>query len=174
MKFASWLIGGILGACHLIQSACAERLLEATSLVPCANDGVIGIDYFNVVFTPDSSSVKLSFDGTIDYSGYVRFDVEVLVYGYGVVNTTIDPCSIETVESLCPLNIKNLDIETATFSMSSSLFSALPSESTRALQRHRWPLGSLSRSIIADASYRYRRYVYLSRYRCSRSRPHGI
>lgn len=129
MKLASWLIGGILTACHLIQPACAEYLLEATSLVPCSDNGVIGINYFSVVFTPSTSSVKLSFDGTINYSGYVQFEVEVLVYGYSAVNTTIDPCTIDTVSGLCPLNFMDLDIETATFSMSSDLFSQLPSES---------------------------------------------
>jgi hypothetical protein len=100
--------------------------------------------------------------------------VDVLVYGYSVVNMTIDPCSFDTVEGLCPLSITDLEIETATFSMSSSLVSSLPSESTWAYQRHRWPLGSLSRYKIADASCRYRRYIYLSRYRCSRSRQFGV
>ncbi|KAJ5127051.1 hypothetical protein N7448_007830 [Penicillium atrosanguineum] len=126
MKLASWLIGGILSACHLIQLAWAEHLLEATSLVPCSDNGVIGIDYFSVVFTPSTSSVTLSFDGTINYSGYVLFDVEVLVYGYSAVNTTIDLCTITTVSGLCPLSIKNLEIETATFSMSKDLVSNLP------------------------------------------------
>ncbi|KAJ5907913.1 hypothetical protein N7495_000595 [Penicillium taxi] len=121
-----WLAAGIFGAVHLVQPAYATKLLQAKSLTPCSDDGQIGIDYFSIVFTPGNNSAAVSFEGSIQYTGYVLLDVEVLAYGYQILSKTVDPCSFGTVSGLCPLKLTSLSIPSATLTVASDALSGLP------------------------------------------------
>lgn len=125
MKFPSWS-AGLVGAL-LFPVASAIDLLEATSLVPCSDDGIIDVDYFKVVFTPGNSSAQLAFDGQIDYLAKFKIEVELLVYGYSALTKELDPCNFPNNGlGMCPPTEKQLTVPSTHISVDKSLLSNVP------------------------------------------------
>lgn len=127
IKFAPWFVSGIFGILQLAPSAQAVRFLESDALVPCSNDGVLSVNKFNVVYTPNSKSATVSFDGSATYSGKVSIDVVLLVYGYNATTKTIDPCDFQ-IEALCPIKPTTLKITNFPLDLSSVDLSMIPGE----------------------------------------------
>lgn len=102
IRFISWLVSGIFGILQLAPPAQVVRFLQSDALIPCSNDGVLTVNQFSVVYTPNNKSATVSFDGSATYSGKDSIDVVLFVYGYNATVKTIDPCNFQ-VEALCPI-----------------------------------------------------------------------
>ncbi|KAJ5718145.1 hypothetical protein N7488_003791 [Penicillium malachiteum] len=126
MKFPSWT-AGLAGALFFLPLVSAINLLEATSLVPCSDDGIISVDYVNIVFTPNNDSISIAFDGQINYLAKFKIEVSLLVYGYTAISKELDPCTFPNDGlGLCPVEQAQLTIPTAHLTVSDSIISDVP------------------------------------------------
>lgn len=125
--FALWFASGIFGILQLALPVHAVRLLQSDALVSCSKGGVLSVNKFNAVYTPNNKSVTVSFDGSASYSGKVFVDVVLLVYGYKALTKTIDPCDFQ-VEALCPIKPTTLKITNFPLDLSSVDLSMVPGE----------------------------------------------
>jgi hypothetical protein len=83
---------------------CAERVLTSTSLNPCMANSSFSASLFDVVFTPDNTSVVFDVVGVSTITGNVTIEVFVSAYGLQVYKTTVDPCDSVDFKGLCPMN----------------------------------------------------------------------
>jgi hypothetical protein len=63
------------------------------------------------MFTPDNGSLAFDINGISRISSPVMLELQVLGYGYELYHDTIDPCSDEALEGLCPMNAAPITLE---------------------------------------------------------------
>jgi len=114
----------LLQSLHLVQ---AERLLQAEGLTKCSDSSEVEINNFNVVFTPDNSSISLNFDGFSSVAGDVLIEAELLVYGYKALTKTLDPCDLD-LSVFCPMKAIELQLPTITQTLGKSVLQEIPSK----------------------------------------------
>ncbi|KAI1495081.1 hypothetical protein F5X96DRAFT_343947 [Biscogniauxia mediterranea] len=85
-----------------ITSVAGEALLSSSSLNTCQEDSMFTASLFKVVYTPSNSSAALDIVATSSVEGSVVFDIAISAYGYQIIRTTIDPCSVG-LAGLCPM-----------------------------------------------------------------------
>ncbi|KAJ5176383.1 uncharacterized protein N7482_002260 [Penicillium canariense] len=121
MRFLRW--AGILAL--IASPVAADRLLQSHALVPCSNDGIISINHFDIVFTPENKSAVVSFDGSATYSGKILIDLDLYIYGYKAATRTIDSCDLN-IDAFCPLRDTSLKISNVPLDLSSVNLSGIP------------------------------------------------
>ncbi|KAJ5281419.1 hypothetical protein N7478_006791 [Penicillium angulare] len=127
MKFPSWT-AGLVGAALLSPVVHAIDVLKATSLTPCSDDNVVGVNFFELVFTPGNSSALVEFEGTIEYQGKIKIEVELLVYGYSAIKKELDPCTLSSSGlGLCPIEQAKMTIPRSDITVAKSFLSDIPS-----------------------------------------------
>lgn len=91
--------------------AAAENIIESHSLNPCMSNSSFSATLFLVAFTPGNASLAFNVEGISNIQGYIEAEVELLVYGYSALKTTIDPCNSAELDGLCPMNSGPLTIK---------------------------------------------------------------
>ncbi|KAJ6000332.1 hypothetical protein N7481_000741 [Penicillium waksmanii] len=102
MKLVPGLLAGLFAFAHLALPVCAEKLLQANYVTSCSDDSAIKTNEIKVKLLPDESQVWLEYDGTLNYDGYVMFNVDIFAYGYNITRQTINPCELN-IANLCPM-----------------------------------------------------------------------
>lgn len=102
MKLVPGLLAGLFAFAHLALPVYAEKLLQANYVTSCSDDSAIKTNEIKVKLLPDESQVWLEYDGTLDYDGYVMFNVDIFAYGYNITRQTVDPCDLN-IANLCPM-----------------------------------------------------------------------
>ncbi|KAF2671609.1 TRP-domain-containing protein [Microthyrium microscopicum] len=85
------------------QTGHATRLIESSSLVPCMKNSSFSANMFHVVFTADNSTLTYEINGESHVSSKIILDVNVVGYGYPVVQIKVDPCESADLKGLCPM-----------------------------------------------------------------------
>ncbi|KAL8927015.1 MAG: hypothetical protein Q9208_002560 [Pyrenodesmia sp. 3 TL-2023] len=109
----------------LLHTTSAIRLIESKSLNSCQDNSSFTATLFNVVFTPDNASVAFQVTGVSSISGYVHAEIELIVYGYSALKTTVNPCDIN-LAGMCPMNIGQLDNQPFNIPVSKDVISKVP------------------------------------------------
>lgn len=86
----------------LLPFALGNRVLNASSLVPCMANSQLTAKTFQVSFNPDTKSLSYNLDLNTTINGYVTANVAVYAYGFAVINETVDLCKLP-FKQFCPL-----------------------------------------------------------------------
>ncbi|KAK6507252.1 hypothetical protein TWF481_005701 [Arthrobotrys musiformis] len=79
-----------------------EKMIGSSSLSACMENSQFTVSQFDVLYTPNNSTLQYSFDGTSSIEGNVYIVMDIIVYGYTAYSRKIDPCA-EKFASLCPM-----------------------------------------------------------------------
>ncbi|KAF2731985.1 TRP-domain-containing protein [Polyplosphaeria fusca] len=101
----------LLAAAAALPFASAERVIESKSLNPCQANSSFSATLFNVAFTPNNRSLGFNIQGVSSISGNVNAELELLVYGYSAMKSSLNPCDNEDLKGMCPMNAGNLNIK---------------------------------------------------------------
>ena len=103
MRFSCSSFITALATLSAIPLSAAENIIQSNSLNSC-KQGVSNFTatLFNVAFTPGNNSIEIDINGLSSISGNVTAQLEVLAYGFTIVNQTIDPCKMN-LSGFCPM-----------------------------------------------------------------------
>ncbi|KAI4139827.1 MAG: hypothetical protein LQ341_004064 [Variospora aurantia] len=108
-----------------VYQSTALRMIESKSLNPCQDNSSFTATLFNVLFTPHNRSITIDITGVSSISGYVKAELDVIVYGYNAIRTTLDPCDLD-LAGMCPMNIGQLKNQKLNFPVSEDVVSKIP------------------------------------------------
>lgn len=100
-----------VAAAAILPLASAERLIESKSLNPCMANSKFSATLFNVVFTPDNYTIGFNVVGVSDISQNVTAELQVIAYGYKLLQKTMDPCTNQDLAGICPMNRGQINLE---------------------------------------------------------------
>jgi hypothetical protein len=104
MRFSLRHLITSLATLSLSSLSSAERIIQSNSLNSCQKGGSSNFTatLFNVAFTPGNNSIEVDINGLSSIAGNVTAQLEVIAYGFTVVNETIDPCEMN-LSGFCPM-----------------------------------------------------------------------
>lgn len=94
-----------------LPSASAIRLIESNSLNACQENSLFTASLFNVVFTPNNSTLTFDIVGVSSVQGNVSFGIEVTAYGLSILKETLNPCTMTDLSGMCPMSTGQIDIQ---------------------------------------------------------------
>lgn len=106
----SWLSTAI-GTLLLSPFAYAEREIVSNSLNSCQDGSNFTATLFNVAFTPANNSLAINIVGVSSIQGKVTAQLEVIAYGFTILNQTLDPCTMG-LHGMCPMSTGEIDLDT--------------------------------------------------------------
>ncbi|KAF2133800.1 TRP-domain-containing protein [Dothidotthia symphoricarpi CBS 119687] len=112
-------------AAAAVPLAAAENIIESHSLNPCMTNSSFSATLFLVAFTPGNGSLAFNVEGISNIAGNIEAEVELLVYGYSALKTTIDPCDSKDLDGLCPMNSGPLTIK-SNIDLSADILKVIP------------------------------------------------
>lgn len=93
----------LLAALSFSTFTSAERVILTNSLNSCkTGTNNFTASLFNVAYTPGNGSVAVNINGISSIVGNVFAQVEVIAYGFTIVNVTVDPCEMN-LAGFCPM-----------------------------------------------------------------------
>ena len=107
----------LLATLSLAPLSSAERIIQSNSLNSC-KEGISNFTatLFNVAYTPGNNSLEVDINGLSSISGNVTAQIEVIAYGFTILNQTLDPCEMQ-LSGFCPMQsgsqiniVTNIDI----------------------------------------------------------------
>jgi Transient receptor potential (TRP) ion channel/ML-like domain len=103
MRFSLSSLVTVLATLSLSSLSAAERIIQSNSLNSC-KEGASNFTatLFNVAFTPGNNSIEIDINGLSSIAGNVTAQLEVIAYGFTIVNQTIDPCEMD-LSGFCPM-----------------------------------------------------------------------
>lgn len=104
----------------------AERFIQSTSLNTCQENNNFTASLFDVIFTPNNATVSFNVQAVNTISGNVTFGIDVQVYGYSIITTTLDPCTVDGLTGVCPLNQGTITINSNIQNISSKYLNEIP------------------------------------------------
>ncbi|EXJ94805.1 hypothetical protein A1O1_03203 [Capronia coronata CBS 617.96] len=91
--------------------ALAVDVVESSSLNSCKSGSNFTATLFNVAYTPRNNSIALNINGVSSLVGNVTAQLEVIAYGFTIVNQTLNPCEMN-LSGFCPMQTGQINIET--------------------------------------------------------------
>ncbi|KAI1624980.1 hypothetical protein EDD37DRAFT_372505 [Exophiala viscosa] len=107
----SYLLSLLLATVSLTPSVLAENIIESSSLNSCQANSNFTATLFNVAYTPANSSIYLNINGVSSITGNVTALVQLIAYGFNILNDTINPCD-DNLSGFCPMQTGQINIET--------------------------------------------------------------
>jgi hypothetical protein len=90
----------------------AENIIESNSLNSCQKGSNFTATLFNVAYTPKNHSISLNINGVSSIVGNVSAQLEVIAYGFNILNETLNPCTMG-LSGFCPMQAgAQINIET--------------------------------------------------------------
>ncbi|SCU84230.1 LANO_0C00804g1_1 [Lachancea nothofagi CBS 11611] len=123
---ASWLVAASSASSGLNSSTMNTKHIGTASLLTCMENSQFTASFFEVLFFPDTKMVQLNIDATTTIQANITADIQVIVYGLNIMETTIDLCKLGDEKSLCPLQAGRIEIDYTYGPLSSSLIDQLP------------------------------------------------
>lgn len=80
---------------------------------------------FEVTFTPEDRTLSFDVSLDVEVSGQVYADILLYVYGFRAIHETVDPCTSQQLQQLCPLTTGEIDIISKT-QLSQSVVDSIP------------------------------------------------
>lgn len=89
----------------------AESIIESNSLNSCKSGSNFTATLFNVAYTPKNNSISLNINGVSSIVGNVTAQLEVIAYGFTILNETLNPCTMG-LAGFCPMQTGQINIQT--------------------------------------------------------------
>lgn len=109
-SFLSFLLS-LFAAVSFSPLAFAENIIESNSLNSCKSGSNFTATLFNVAYTPSNHSIGLSINGVSSLVGNVTAQLEVIAYGFTILNQTLNPCEMG-LAGFCPMQTGQINIVT--------------------------------------------------------------
>lgn len=106
MRFSLKSLITVLATLSLSPLSLADRVIESNSLNSCSKGSLFTATLFNVAFTPGNNSIGININGVSSISGNVTAQLEVIAYGFTILNQTLDPCTMG-LSGFCPMQSGN-------------------------------------------------------------------
>lgn len=104
----------------------AKRVIESNSLNSCKQGtNNFTASLFNVSYTPDDGVVLVSINGVSSIVGYITAQVELIAYGFTILNQTVDPCDMG-LAGFCPMKAGLPIVLETTFDVSKDISKNIP------------------------------------------------
>jgi len=111
MRFPSLRPALLLSAlAATLPGAAGEQMLTSTSLNSCQPDSQFTASLFNVVYTPNNNSAAINVVATSSIEGHVIFDINVVAYGYSIIEQSVNPCDVK-LAGLCPMTAGKIPLK---------------------------------------------------------------
>lgn len=107
------------------QITSAENVIESNSLNTCMENSLFTANLFDFSLTPSNSSASVEINGFSSISGNVVAVVQVIAYGFSIVNQTLDPCNMN-LPGFCPMTKGPLSLAQSTLPISSDVLKQIP------------------------------------------------
>lgn len=101
----------LFAAISLSPLALAENIIESNSLNSCKSGSNFTATLFNVAYTPGNHSIGVNINGVSSLVGNVTAQLEVIAYGFTILNRTLNPCDMG-LTGFCPMQTGQINIET--------------------------------------------------------------
>ena len=125
MRFSKTILLSSLGLLAPVQYASAARIIESNSLNTCMENSLFTANLFDFSLTPDNSSASVEINGFSSISGNVVAVVQVIAYGFTIVNETVDPCNMD-LAGFCPMTKGALALPQSTIPLSDDVLKQIP------------------------------------------------
>lgn len=102
----------------------AESYIETSSLLTCMKNSQVTASYFNVVYTPNDTTVVFDVSAITTLSGYIRANIQVIVYGLNVVEKNFSACDLG-FKTMCPISAGRIDVS-SNYKLGSSVTKQIP------------------------------------------------
>lgn len=126
MRFFKNALLSSLGLLASSQVASAGYVIESNSLNTCMDNSLFTADLFDFSLTPDNSSASIEINGFSSITGNVVAVIQVVAYGFSVVNQTVDPCKVD-LAGFCPMTKGALPLPLSTIPIDSDTLKKIPS-----------------------------------------------
>lgn len=118
------VIAASLSLLRFLPGALAADILESESLESCQANSGFTATLFEVAFTPNNNSIAFDVVAVSTISGNVSAEIDVTVYGYSILQRTLNPCELD-LTGLCPLAAGEINIQ-SNIVLPSSVISSIP------------------------------------------------
>src|SRR5882757_8378889 len=108
--YFSYLLS-LFAAISLSPLALAENIIVSNSLNSCKSGSNFTATLFNVAYTPANNSIGVNIIGVSSLAGNVTAQLEVIAYGFTILNDTLNPCEMG-LAGFCPMQTGQINIET--------------------------------------------------------------
>lgn len=115
-----------LGLLASTQVASAEYIIESNSLNTCMEGSLFTANLFDFTLTPANQSASVEINGFSSISGNVVAIVQVIAYGFTVVNETVDPCKLD-LAGFCPMTKGAFSLAPSTLPLGEDTLKQIPS-----------------------------------------------
>ena len=113
---------GLLASSHTVN---AERVIESSSLNTCMDNSLFTANLFDFSLTPGNLSASAEINGFSSISGNVVAIVQVIAYGFNIVNATVDPCTMD-LPGFCPMSKGPFQLAPSTFPLTADTLKQIP------------------------------------------------
>lgn len=126
MRFLKNALLSSLGLLASSQVASAGYVIESNSLNTCMDNSMFTADLFDFSLTPDNSSASIEINGFSSITGNVVAVIQVVAYGFSIVNQTVDPCKVD-LAGFCPMTKGALQLPQSTIPIGADTLKQVPS-----------------------------------------------
>ena len=88
----------------------ADQVIVSSSLSSCMDNSNFTATLFNVAFTPHNKTLAIDINGVSAIQGNVSAQLEVIVYGFNILNETLDPCKLG-LKGMCPMSTGQINLD---------------------------------------------------------------
>ena len=125
MRFTKNILPSFLAILASSQLATAEYVIESNSLNTCMDNSLFTANLFDFSLTPGNSSASVQINGFSSIQGNVVAIVQVVAYGFPIVNETVDPCKAD-LAGFCPMSKGPLNLPPSTIDLDKATLSRVP------------------------------------------------
>lgn len=125
MRFFKNAILPSLGLLASTQVASADYVIESNSLNTCMDNSLFTADLFDFSLTPGNNSASVEINGFSSITGNVVAVIQVVAYGFNIVNQTVDPCKVN-LNGFCPMAKGALQLPESTIPISADTLKQIP------------------------------------------------
>lgn len=104
----------------------AENVIQSNSLNSCkSGTNNFTASLFNVSYTPSNGIVLVNINGVSSIVGNIKAQVEIIAYGFTILNQTVDPCEMN-LAGFCPMKAGLPITLQTTFDVPSDVAKSIP------------------------------------------------
>lgn len=125
MRFFKNGLTSALGLLASTQVASAIYVIESNSLNTCMDNSLFTADLFDFSLTPSNNSASVEINGFSSITGNVVAVIQVVAYGFNIVNQTVDPCKVN-LNGFCPMTKGALQLPESTIPIGADTLKQIP------------------------------------------------
>lgn len=125
MRIAHNLALSSLALLASTQGASAIQIIESNSLNTCMEKSSFTASLFDFTLTPSNNSASVELTGFSSINSNIVAVVELVAYGFTIVNQTLDPCKLN-LNGFCPMTKGQIALPPATVPIGADTLKQIP------------------------------------------------